>query len=139
MKAFYWAILAALVWGIAPVLEKTGLKTVQLTHGIFLRSSGIILGVTVIAFCYPGIFKSIVKYDIKSIVFIVISGIMASIVGQFFFYNALKLGEASQVVPIAASFPLVTFIISIFILNEEFTISKVMGITFILTGIYLLK
>jgi len=42
MKPFYFAILASLVWGIAPVIEKIGLKNIEPLSGVIVRSSGII-------------------------------------------------------------------------------------------------
>ena len=59
--------------------------------------------------------------------------------GQIFFYNALKLGEASRVVPLGATYPLISFILAVFLLGEKFTLAKLGGIILVLSGIFLLK
>jgi len=64
---------------------------------------------------------------------------MASILGQIFFYNALKTGEASKVVPIAGIYPLVAFLVGIIFLGESFTLMKATGVTFVILGLFLLR
>ena len=103
MKPFYYAILAALVWGIAPILEKTGLKNIEPLSGVLVRSGGVILGAIIMSLCNINVFKSALKADPRAILFLFMGGLLASILGQMFFYNALKHGEVSKMVPIAAS------------------------------------
>ena len=66
-------------------------------------------------------------------------GFFASIVGQIFFYNALRTGETSKIVPLAGSYPLISFILGIIILKESFTMMKLWGVMFIILGIFLLR
>ena len=139
MKAYYWAILATLVWGVAPLVEKIGLVEISPVPGVFLRSISVLIGAVVIAIIDPGIFKVIAGYSMKSVIFIFTGGMLASIIGSIFFYNALKLGEASKVVPIAACFPLVSFVLAIIFLHEAITVVKVIGMLFVIAGIYLLR
>ncbi|NQV04490.1 MAG: EamA family transporter, partial [Candidatus Omnitrophica bacterium] len=70
---------------------------------------------------------------------LVLGGFMASILGQIFFYNALKAGEASKVVPIAGIYPLVAFFLGVIFLGECFTIVKVCGVIFVVLGLFLLR
>ncbi|HHY05140.1 MAG TPA: EamA family transporter [Thermoanaerobacterales bacterium] len=53
--------------------------------------------------------------------FVAGEGILSALIGQLFYYNALKYGEASKIVPICSSFPLITVILAIVFLNEQFT------------------
>ena len=139
MKAYSWAILAALIWGVAPVLEKLGLAEVSPLPGVFLRSMCVFVGGLMIAVFSPGVIKALGSYSMRSIVLICLGGICASIIGSIFFYNALKLGEASRVVPIGASFPLISFILGIIVLGEGVTAAKLAGMVLVITGIFLLK
>jgi len=139
MKGFYFAILAALVWGIAPILEKTGLKNIEPLSGVIVRSSGIILGAVIVSLCNINIFKSALRADLKTILFLFMGGILASILGQIFFYNALKHGEVSKMVPIAATYPLVSFLLGLLFFGESFTIAKGLGIGFIILGVFFLR
>ena len=139
MKYYYWVILAALAWGVAPLMEKMGLAKIAPVAGVFIRSMAVILGGLAIAVINPVILKDIAGYNIKSIMFIIAGGILASIFGQLFFYTALKSGEVSKVVPIAASYPLLSFILGVLFLNEGVTAAKIAGMVLIIAGIYLLK
>ncbi len=56
-----------------------------------------------------------------------------------FFYRALKFGEASKVVPLAAIYPLVSFLLALLFLGERFTVTKLFGISFVLLGVAFLR
>ncbi|MBU1912466.1 MAG: EamA family transporter [Candidatus Omnitrophica bacterium] len=139
MKGFYFAILAAIVWGIAPVVEKIGLKNIEPLSGVLVRSSGVIIGAVIMAIFNTGILKTALKADPKAIVFLFMGGILASILGQIFFYNALKHGEVSKMVPVAATYPLVSFLLGMLFFGESFTIAKGLGIGFIILGVFFLR
>ncbi len=66
-------------------------------------------------------------------------GLIAGFLGQLTLYNALKAGEASIVVPISATYPLVTLIIAVLILGESVTLAKVLGIVLVICGVALLR
>ena len=139
MKAFYFALMTALVWGIVPIMEKMGVSRIAPMAGLFLRSCGVIIGISVLAVFNTQALKTALKADPRTILLLAAGGFMASIVGQIFFYNALKIGEASKVVPVAGIYPLVAFLIAIIFLGETITIAKVIGMTSILAGLYLLR
>ena len=139
MNAFYFAILTAIVWGIVPILEKMGLARIAPMAGVLIRSCGVIIGVSMLAIFNNHALKIALKADPRTIFFLALGGFMASIVGQIFFYNALKLGEASKVVPIAGIYPLVAFLLGVIFLGESFTFMKAAGITFVILGLFLLR
>lgn len=139
MKPFYFAILAAIVWGVAPVVEKIGLKNIEPLSGVMVRSSGIIIGAVILAIFNNNALKLALKTDPKTMLFLFLGGIIASILGQIFFYNALKQGEVSKMVPIAATYPLVSFLLGLLFFGESFTIAKGLGIGFVILGVFLLR
>ena len=139
MTAFYWAILTACVWGVAPLFEKIGIANTTPLAGIFLRSTGVVIGMVIFAIFRFDIVRQAFSIKPISALCIITGGILASIVGQIFFYHALKFGEASKVVPIAAIYPLVAFILGVLFLKESVTFVKISGLSFILVGIILLK
>ena len=139
MKSYYFAILAAIVWGIAPIAEKIGLKNIEPLSGVLVRSSGIVLGAAVLAILNSDLAKTALKADPKTVLFLFLGGILASILGQIFFYNALKHGEVSKMVPIAATYPLVSFLLGLLFFGETFTILKGLGIGFVILGVFLLR
>lgn len=139
MKPFFWAVLTALIWGCVPIFEKLGLEKIPVWVGIFYRCLGVILGALVLfAFKYPEIKAAFSNAPIN-ILFVFIGGFLASFVGQVCFYFALKNGEASRVVPVAATYPLISFVLGIIFLSEKVTLTKVSGILFVLLGIFFLK
>jgi transporter family protein len=71
--------------------------------------------------------------------FVAGEGILSALIGQLFYYNALKYGEASKIVPICSSFPLITVILAIVFLNEQFTFSKALGALLIIAGVLVIK
>ncbi|MFC1508059.1 EamA family transporter [Candidatus Omnitrophota bacterium] len=139
MKAFYFALITAVIWGIVPILEKMGVSRIMPLAGIFIRSCGVLIGISILAIFNTQAVRVALKADPRTIFLLVTGGFMASIVGQIFFYNALKTGEASKVVPVAGIYPLVSFFLGVIFLGESFTIVKGAGLLFILLGLYLLR
>lgn len=124
---------------MAPILEKTGLKNIEPLSGVMVRSAGVIIGAIILAMFNSNIIKSALKADPKAILFLFLGGILASILGQILFYNALKHGEVSKMVPIAATYPLVSFLLGLLFFGESLTLVKGLGIGFVILGVFLLK
>lgn len=139
MKAFYLALLTAVVWGIAPIIEKAGLSRIAPLSGVLIRSLGVLIGAGVLILFNGQLVKDALKADIKTVLLIVLGGFLASIVGQILFYNALKQGEASKMVPIAGIYPLVSFVIAVMFLGEAVTPLKVAGMVLVVAGIFFLR
>ena len=139
-KSFLFAILAAIIWGFAPALEKVGLRGAGMDPflGVFIRTVPIavfaMLGVLLM-----GRLGEVASIDFKSVLFVAAGGLVAGLFGQLAFYSALKSGEASVVVPVAATYPLVALIVSVVFLGEAFTIQKLAGIALVVGGVALLK
>jgi bacterial/archaeal transporter family protein len=139
MKPFYFAILAAIVWGIAPLAEKAGLRNIEPMSGVLVRSLGVIAGAIILAMFNSNVLKTALKAEPKTIIFLFLGGVLASILGQIFFYNALKNGEVSKMVPIAATYPLVSFLLGLIFFGESFTVLKGLGIVFVILGVFFLR
>jgi bacterial/archaeal transporter family protein len=139
MKGFYFALITAVVWGIVPVMEKVGLAKIAPFAGILIRSCGVIIGASMLAIFDHNSLRAALKAEPRAVFFLVIGGFMASIVGQMFFYNALKSGETSKMVPIAGTYPLVSFLLGIIFLGEAITGAKLAGVSFVLLGLFLLR
>ncbi len=138
-NAFFLAVLSALIWGMAPVFEKVGLNSkIDPYLGVVVRTLPIaFIGLTGLIFM--GRIDSLFQVDMKSAAFVIIGGLIAGFIGQIVFYTALKSGEASVVVPVAATYPLVALVISILFLGEAVTWQKVTGIGLVVAGVVMLK
>ena len=60
------------------------------------------------------------------------------LIGQYFYFKAIKSLEASTVTPIVGAYPLFTCILAILILGERLTIAKGIGVFLVVGGIFLL-
>lgn len=139
VSAFGWALLAAASWGVAPALEKIGLRgSADPVFGVFIRSIGVCLGALTLLFI-PGFTSRCANFTPRNWGFLLLGGFMASIIGQLCFYRALKSGSVSQVTSIGASYPVLAFLIGVFFLHETLTLAKAAGILLVISGVYLLR
>lgn len=69
---------------------------------------------------------------------IALEWICAALLGQLFYYYALKSGEPSVVVSLIAVFPIFTFIIATIFLGDKISLSRVGGIVCMVFGVILL-
>lgn len=139
MKAYLFALITACIWGIVPIMERMGLTKIQVLPGLLIRSCGVIVGAILLIIFRTQTLKAALATDTKTFLYLFGGGILASFFGQFFFYQALKNGQASKVVPLAATYPLITFLIAVFFLHEQVTFQKVMGMLLVISGVLLLK
>jgi transporter family protein len=131
-------IVTALLWGTTPILEKIGLAKVDPLVGVTVRSIIVTAGLLILTFVL-GKGRVLFQLDAKSVVFFGASGVMAGLLGMWTYYTALKLEATSMIVPIAASYPLVTALLSALILGEGLTLPRVIGTGLIVSGIWLVK
>jgi len=128
-------ILTAVLWGTTPVLEKIGLGKVDPITGVTIRS----IAVTLALLAYvtlTGKLKQVFMADIKAIAIFSVTGLMAGLFGMITYFIALKKGATSQIVPIAATYPLVTAVLSVLILGEHVTLMRLLGTIFIIIRIW---
>ena len=140
LSAFGWALLASLCWGLAPLFEKAGLRgNADPALSVFIRSLGVITGALAILpllWRLPGRFSDIPP---RQWLLLCAGGFLASIVGQLCFYRALKIGDVSRVVPVGASYPVISCLIGILLLREPLTAAKGIGILLVVGGTFLLR
>lgn len=138
-RAFVYAILTSIVWGVAPALEKIGLRgAIEPYQGVVIRSIAIAL-VSIAGLMFMGRANAFQGLQLNGVLFVVAGGLVAGLIGQFTFYSALKAGDASIVVPVAATYPIVALVISIIFLGEPFTWQKAAGIGLVVAGVMLVK
>ncbi|MBI4243438.1 MAG: EamA family transporter [Planctomycetes bacterium] len=136
---FSWALLTAVVWGVVPIFEKMGLVKAQPYAGVVLRCAGIVIGVIFMIALRPSCLTEIKGLSWTTITFLLLAGILGSVVGQITNFSAMKLGEVSRVTPVTGSWPMVAFIIGLVFFSEAITLYKIIAAVFILAGIVLLR
>lgn len=132
-------MITAFIWGLAPVFEKIGINgRIDPYVGVVIRTIPIAIA-GVLGLMVMGKTNLVASVDLRSAVFVSIGGLIAGFAGQIAFYSALKHGEASLVVPVAATYPLVALLVSVLFLGEQLTLMKLAGIGLVVGGVMLLK
>ncbi|NQT22539.1 MAG: EamA family transporter [Candidatus Omnitrophica bacterium] len=138
MKILLLLFFTAILWGSTPIIEKIGLAKTEPITGITIRSVAVCIAL-LLYLAFSGKLKTAFTADAKTIIIFSISGILAGLVGMITYFKALKAGATSEVVPIAAIYPLVTAILSVLILGEQITPLRIMGTILIVAGVWLVQ
>lgn len=136
-QGFIYAVLVMICWGLAPVFAKTGLAKLPPLTAIVFRNTFIAV-VFLSAFFISGQAKGLTGIDARSVYLILAEALFAGLLGQYFYYKAVKVWEASRVVPIVGAYPLVAFIVAVLLLSEKVTLAKSLGAVLVVIGIALL-
>lgn len=135
---FLLIIITTLLWGFTPIIEKIGLVKLDPIIGVTIRSLIVTMSLLILILL-SGKFKELLEVDVKSILIFSASGLMAGLFAMWTYYTVLKQWPTSKVVPISASYPLITMILSAFILKEGVNFSRMIGTLLIVLGILLVK
>ncbi|HRY28655.1 MAG TPA: EamA family transporter [Elusimicrobiota bacterium] len=140
MSAFGFAVLAAFLWGSAAICEKMGLVSgADPLTGLWARCIGVVIGTAALSFLIPQLPVRLAAAGWKSFFWLAGGGLIASVLGQFFFYRALKVGEIGRIATVGGSWPLVAFLLSLLFLHEAPTPRKLAGVVLVFLGVTLLK
>jgi len=138
MKLMIFLFLTTLFWGVAAIFDKLALGRTSPFTGMMVRQlilTGILLAVGI----GSGRLGSLGTLNGRTILFFGLSGICGGAAGLWTYYHALRLGGASLVVPITATYPLITVLLSWLILQESLTVHRIIGTALIVLGVWLVK
>ena len=139
MKAYFFALLTAGIWGFVPLLEKYAFRhPIDPLLAVTIRSLGITICFFFLLFFKWGI-HPILQVETSSLIALMVAGILAAVIGYTAFYHALKAGAVSIVTPLSATYPLVTYILGVYFFHEAVTLPRLAGVGLVLAGILLLK
>lgn len=133
-----FALLALILWGLAPIFAKLGLVEISPLLGLSIRTF-VVASILLIFGLTTGEIAGLSKIDSRSALFLVGEGIFAGLLGHLAYFYGLKLSEASRVVPIAMAFPIITVVIGILFLHEGVSLTKIVGVPLVVGGIILLS
>ena len=130
-----YALVATGLWGIWGFAGKAAARTLPTQAILPLSTLGAVLAFPV----YLYLFRNYLRFSLHDAdcIFALLAGISGA-VGALFYYFSLSRGEASRVVVITATYPVVTVILAYFFLQEPLTIRKAVGVLLALAGIILL-
>lgn len=130
-------LLTLFFWGISPIIEKVGLRRVDPLIGLWVRTLSALIGIT-LAVYLTTTFQPLKFLEKRDLFYLSLSGITAGFLGMYFYFSLLKMHQASQIVPLTATYPLVATLFGIIILKEPLNLNKILGTLLIVIGIYLL-
>ena len=137
LRHFLLSLLIACLAGTAAIFEKVSLKGASPLTVFTIRSFSMTVWLMAAMALSTGL-KPLFQVSGKTLLFILIPAVFATIfVGIYF--SILKNDLASRVVPIIAGAPLVTYFLSVFILDEPLSWKRLIGVGLIVAGVSLVK
>jgi len=136
--ALFSALATVMSWGGGTICDKLAVRDLSAQGLLLLRS---LVAATVISIWggAAGLFGEIATASWVPVAWVVAGSLLSQVFGQFMYYRALKIAPASQVVPVTATYPLVTVALAILLLGEKMTGTKLLGVVCIVVGIILVS
>ena len=131
------AVLSAVFAGLTSVLAKCGIKKTDPDIATALRTVVVLMFSWVMALIADSV-KTISDIDIKSLVFLILSG-LATGVSWICYFKSLSLGDVNKVVPIDKSSTILSILLAIVLFGETDHLAvKLLGTSVLAVGIFLM-
>ena len=127
-----------LLWGSTPLFEKLALRGAAPLNVLWIRTAFITVCVAAVA-AATGQIGQVARMEGRILFFTLLSGLTGGVLGLTAYFYALQKGHASLVVPLTATYPLVTVLLSVLLLGEPVTPAKIAGVILIVAGVMLLS
>lgn len=128
------ALLSLFSFGLWGLFSKLSLNYIDTRSALIFQTAGVLLiGVLVFG---TGNFK--LATDAKGLTFAILTGITYSL-GCYLYLIAADKGKISTVVTLTALYPLITLLLSFFLLREQISLKQCIGILFGLIAIYFMS
>ncbi|MEM2191344.1 MAG: GRP family sugar transporter [Archaeoglobaceae archaeon] len=132
-----FAIISAIFWGVAPILDRYALSTgVPMYLALAIRASGALFAMLIIAILLR---ETNLTIRLDALASLLIAGAIGGAIAMIFYYRALEMIGASRTVPITAIYPMFTALFSFIFLSESITPKTLAGIVFIVIGVILVS
>jgi len=134
------AILAAIFAGLTSVLAKSGMKNLGPDVSLALRTCVVFTLVMANMLIWTGAkpITALRSAQPRDIALLALSGLTTSL-SWIFYYRAMKTGTVTFVSLVDKGSILVTLLLSVFVLREEFTRQTAIGAALILAGIIVMN
>ena len=132
-----FAIITMVLWGFSPLFDKLAMRAVSPLAGLTVRvlAAAVMVG---LFGTFAGVWKEISHAPRHILLLLVGSALFGVVLGQATHYMALKHADASQVVPIAAAYPLTAALLAALFLHESVTWPRVVGALLVISGVALI-
>ena len=139
LSTILYLLLAILGWGLGAFFDKACLKHMDPSGAFYVRSLFMIVLFTPLVLWKYGQTKQALLGSDKLGPIFVVSSVIVSMAGVFFYLKALSGGEAMKIVPLSSAYPFVTFVLAMVFLGESFTLNKLFGTLLVSGGIYFIS
>lgn len=139
MDAMLLAALAALSWGTSSFFEKIGVNHGDPMAGVMARTVGVVVGTAAFAALSPATARGFLKLPPKSMLCFAVGGVLASVVGQIFFYQSLRKSDIGRVAAVGGAWPAIAFVLGVLFLGEPFSLKRAGGVLLVGLGVMLLR
>lgn len=131
-----FAILSAVFAALTSILAKMGMEQVNSHLATAIRT------IVVVGMAWGMVFLTHTQSGLAGIsrrswIFLVLSG-LATGASWLCYYRALQLGSVSRVAPIDKLSVVITFVLAVIVLREEFTVKSLAGCALIAAGTLLM-
>lgn len=131
------AVLSAFFAGVTAILAKCGIKHTDSDVATALRTF-VVLFFSWIMVYITGSFDTVTKIGIKSLLFLILSG-LATGASWLCYFKALSVGDVNKVAPVDKSSTVLTVLLAIVLFKEtEHLLFKLIGAAILAAGIYLM-
>ncbi len=127
-----YAILSAVFAALTSILAKAGISGVNSNLATAIRTAVVLVMAWGMVFI-TGAQNGLSGIDRKSWLFLILSGI-ATGVSWLCYYEALKTGQVSKVVPIDKMSTVLTLVLAFILFHEQFTVKSVIGCVLLTAG-----
>lgn len=122
--------------GVTSILAKCGIRKTDSNVATAIRTIVVLLFSWVMVFLV-GSQATLSKLTGESLLYLVLSG-LATGASWLCYFKALQLGDVNKVVPVDKSSTVLTILLAFFLLHEEITWQKAVGVAAIAAGTYLM-
>ena len=139
LSTVIFLLIAIVAWGSGAFFDKLTLKYMDASGAFYLRTLFMmVLFIPFLLWKYSPARQALASAGRLASVF-VLSSVLVTMGGVFFYLKAMSGGEASKIVPLSSTYPFVTFALAMFFLGESFTLNKLVGTLLISGGIYFIS
>jgi drug/metabolite transporter (DMT)-like permease len=132
------SLITVFCWGFAALFDKLALAHLSPKAVYYARlylAIVVLLGPMIMA--WEETHLAMWKSDRRAILYL-IGTVVFTYGGMYAYYYALSLSGASRIVPFCAAYPLIAFILAVFLLKEPVTATHILGTLFVAAGVILL-
>jgi len=129
-----YAVIAGLFWGTSPVLVKRGLVHASVSAATLIQQATILLTLLLSALFAGELFSGNISR--LAIATFCVTGVVGAYLGRTLFVRSVDQIGATRAQSINNSSPLVTVLLAAALLGERLTLSLLVGVVLIISGIF---